>query len=447
MTEVYTADHVLPVGAPPLRQGAVAVQDGRLVAVGTRSEVLGAFPDAQVEELGNAVLLPALVNAHTHLEYATYGGFGDGLPFGDWLMNVFGARRPRLAPGDVEAAAALGALLCLQSGVGTIADASYSGAAVAAASEAGLRAIVHLEAFGGPDKDAEDVVAALRERLAGVAGSTTPLVRLGVSPHSPYTVAPAVFAALDAFAQSEGMTVMTHVAESPAELEAVDAGTGPIADALRSLTSVEATGQHPVDLLAGAGLLHPGVILVHAVQINDAQIALIATSGAGVVHCPRSNAILGCGAAPIAGLRAAGVPVGIGTDSPASAIDFDLWAEMRAALLTARVREGRPDALTAEAVLELATLGGARVLGIDGLVGSLVVGKRADLTAVDLTGTSYGVTESAATSAVFAGSPERTLLTVIDGVVRYRKGADTERLAACWAAALPGRTRMIGTDD
>ena len=120
---------------------------------------------------------------------------------------------------------------------------------------------------------------------------------------------------------------------------------------------------------------------------------------------------------------------------------------MRAALLTARVREGRPDALTAEEVIELATLGGARVLGIDELVGSLTVGKRADLTAIDLTDTSYGVTESAATSAVFAGSPERTLLTVIDGVVRYRKGADTERLAACWAAALPGRTRMIGTDD
>ena len=447
MTEVYTADHVLPVGAPPLRQGAVAVQDGRLVAVGTRSEVLGAFPDAQVEELGNAVLLPALVNAHTHLEYATYGGFGDGLPFGDWLINVVGARRPRLAPGDVEAAAALGALLCLQSGVGTIADASYSGAAVAAASEAGLRAIVHLEAFGGPDRDAEGVVSTLRERLVGFADSTSPLVRLGVSPHSPYTVAPAAFAALDAFAQSEGMTVMTHVAESHAELEAVAAGTGPIADALRSLTRIEATGQHPVDLLAGAGLLHSGVILVHAVQINDAQIALIATSGAGVVHCPRSNAILGCGAAPIAGLRAAGISVGIGTDSPASAIDFDLWAEMRAALLTARVREGRPDALTAEEVIELATLGGARVLGIDELVGSLTVGKRADLTAIDLTDTSYGVTESAATSAVFAGSPERTLLTVIDGVVRYRKGADTERLAACWAAALPGRTRMIGTDD
>ena len=360
---------------------------------------------------------------------------------------MFGARRPRLAPGDVEAAAALGALLCLQSGVGTIADASYSGAAVAAASEAGLRAIVHLEAFGGPDRDAEGVVSTLRERLVGFADSTSPLVRLGVSPHSPYTVAPAAFAALDAFAQSEGMTVMTHVAESHAELEAVAAGTGPIADALRSLTRIEATGQHPVDLLAGAGLLHSGVILVHAVQINDAQIALIATSGAGVVHCPRSNAILGCGAAPIAGLRAAGISVGIGTDSPASAIDFDLWAEMRAALLTARVREGRPDALTAEEVIELATLGGARVLGIDELVGSLTVGKRADLTAIDLTDTSYGVTESAATSAVFAGSPERTLLTVIDGVVRYRKGADTERLAACWAAALPGRTRMIGTDD
>lgn len=446
MTEVYTADHVLPVGAPPIRQGAVAVQDGLIVAVGTRGEVFGAFPDARVEELGAAILLPALVNAHTHLEYATYGGFGDGLPFSGWLADHV-ARRPRLAPGDAEAAAALGALLCLQSGVGTVADASYSGAAVAAASQAGLRAIVHLEAFGGPDSDVEGVVTALRERLAGVVNTTAPLVRLGVSPHSPYSVAPAVFAALDAFAQSEGMTVMTHVAESPAELEAVADGTGPIADALRSLTRIEATGQHPIELLAGGGLLHPGVILVHAVHVNAAQIALIATSGAGVVHCPRSNAMLGCGAAPITALRAAGIPVGIGTDSPASAIDFDFWAELRAAVLMARVREGRPDALTAIDVLELATLGGARVLGIEELVGSLAVGKRADLTAIDLTDTPFAVTENAATSAVFAGSPERTLLTVIDGIVRYRKSADTERLAACQAAALPGRTRMIGTGD
>lgn len=446
MTEIYAADHVLPVGAPPLRQGAVAVQDGLIVAVGTRAEVLEAHAGARVEELGFAVLLPALINAHTHLEYATYGGFGDGLPFSDWLADHV-ARRPRLAPGDVEAAAALGAMLCLQSGVGTIADASYAGAAVAAASEAGLRAIVHLEAFGGPDADAESVVEALRQRLAAVAGSTTPLVQLGVSPHSPYSVAPTVFAALDAFARSQGMTVMTHVAESLAELEAVADGTGPIADALRTLTRIEATGQHPIELLAERGLLRPGSILVHAVHVDANQIGLIASSGAGVVHCPRSNALLGCGTAPLVELRAAGVPVGIGTDSPASAIDFDLWAELRAAIVTARAREGRPDALLAAETVELATLGGARVLGIDDRVGTLSVGKRADLTAVDLTDTSYASTEDAAVSAVFAGSPERTLLTIIDGVVRYRKGADTERLAACWAAALPGRTRMIGTDD
>ncbi len=443
MTQVYLADHVLPIGSVPIRNGAVAVRDGVILAVGPRDQVLAECPVAGVEELGAAVLLPALVNAHTQLEYATYGGFGDGLPFAAWLADHV-ARRTRLLPGDAEAAAALGALLSLQAGVGTVADASYSGVAVVAASAAGLRAIVHLEVFGGPDADPVAVVAALQSRLATAGAEAGRLVRLGVSPHSPYSVAPAVFRAVDALAREQGLTVMTHAAESAAELEAVAYGTGPLADALAELTQIEATGMHPIDLLADGGLLHPGVILVHAVQLLPGHAERIGAAGASVVHCPRSNALLGCGAAPIADLLAAGVVVGIGSDSPASAIDFDLWAELRTALMVARQREGRSDVLTAAAVLECATLGGARALGIDDQVGSLTVGMRADLTAVDLTGSPYASVEDPAVAAVFSGSPERTLLTIVDGVVRYRKGVDAGRLASLVAAALPGRTRMIG---
>jgi len=446
VTQVYAADHVLPVGARPLRRGAVAVVEGVIVAVGPRDEVLAGFPGCAVEELGEAVLLPALVNAHTHLEYAQYGGFGDGLEFGAWLGDHV-ARRPRQEAGDAARAARLGAALSLRSGVGTVADASYSGVAVEAVREAGLRGVVHLEAFGGPDADSALVASQVRERLAALASSCSPLVRLGVSPHSPYTVAPAVFAALAGLAHDEGLTQMTHVAESPAELEAVAHGTGPIAEALQALTRIEATGLHPVDLLARGGLLRPGMILVHAVQLDDHHIATIAASGAAVVHCPRSNANLGCGAAPLVQLLAAGVPVGLGTDSPASAIDFDLWAELRAALLAARVRESRADALTAAAAIELATSGGAHALGLGDQIGRLEVGLRADLTAIDLRGSPLAPVEDPAVAAVYAGSPERTLLTVVDGVVRYRKGTDEQRIAALVAAADSGRARMMGPQD
>ncbi len=446
MTQLYAADHVLPVGAEPVRRGAVAVADGAIAMVGPLDAVRAAHPEADVEDLGRAVLMPALVNAHTHLEYAGYGGFGDGLPFAAWLADHI-ARRPRLVPGDVEAQAALGALLCLQAGVGTIGDASYAGASLAAATAAGLRGTVHLEAFGGPDADPAAVADALAERLDALEPAARGLVGLGVSPHSPYSVAPAVFAALVGLARARGVTAMAHVAESAAELEAVRDGSGPIADALAALTRIEATGRHPVDLLADRGLIGPGLILVHAVHVDDAQAAAIGASGAAVVHCPRSNALLGCGIAPVPALRAAGAPVAIGTDSPASAGDFDIWAELRAAVQGARAREGRADALTAGDAIRMATLDGARALGLEGVVGALAPGLRADLVAVDLVGTPYAEAEDPAVAVVMAGAPERVLLTIVDGVVRYRRSADAERVAAALAAAEPGRRRMIGDTD
>lgn len=444
MTEVYAADHVLPVGAAPLRGGAVAVRDGEIVAVGTRAEVLTAHPDAQVEELGAAILLPALVNVHTHLEYASYGGFGDGLTFGPWIADHV-ARRPRLEPGDVEAIAALGALQNLRSGVGTIADASFAGASVRAASEAGLRGIVDIEAFGGKGADPAPTVERTWERIQAHRAEASPLIRVGISPHAPYTVTPALYRALDELARAEGLSIITHVAESKGELEAIATGTGPVAIALRDLAEVEASGLHPVDLMAELGLLRPDVLLVHMVQITPEHARMVAAGGAGIAHCPRSNALLGCGAAPLADMLAAGVHVGIGTDSPASAVDFDLWVELRTAIFTARSREALPDALTAHQALELATIGGARALGYADAIGTLEVGKRADLTAIDLVGTPFAEVEDPVVSAVFSGSPERTLLTVVDGVVRYRRATDESRLAAALAAARPARTRMIGT--
>lgn len=443
MTDIYAADHVVPVGAEPIHGGAVAVEGDTIVAVGGRAEVLTAHPDARVEELGSAILLPALVNVHTHLEYASYGGFGDGLTFGPWIADHV-ERRTRLKPGDIRAIAALGALQNLRSGVGTIADASFAGAAVHAASEAGLRGVVGIEAFGGKGADPTPIVASTWERIQAHREEASPLVRVGISPHAPYTVTPALYRALDELARAEGLDIITHVAESAGELEAIDAGTGPVAVALRDLAEVEASGCHPVDLLAELGLLRPGVLLVHMVQITPEHARLVAAGGAGIAHCPRSNAQLGCGAAPLADMLAAGAHVGIGTDSPASAIDFDMWAELRAAIHTARAREAVPDALSARQALELATVGGAAALGLGDDVGSLAVGRRADLTAIDLAGSAFAEVEDPVLSAVYAGSPERTLLTVVNGVVRYRRSTDDGRLADALAAARPARSRMIG---
>jgi 5-methylthioadenosine/S-adenosylhomocysteine deaminase len=177
-----------------------------------------------------------------------------------------------------------------------------------------------------------------------------------------------------------------------------------------------------IRLLAGRGLLGPDVLAAHCVHVDAEEIALLAEHDVAVAHCPRSNAILGCGAAPLAELLAAGVRVGLGTDSPASTPSFDLFEEMRAAVSTARVRGRRPDALSAKTALELATLGSARALGLDDEIGSLAAGKRADLTVVSLAGSPFLPWEDPITAVVFGGSPDRVLLTLADGEARYEKG-------------------------
>jgi 5-methylthioadenosine/S-adenosylhomocysteine deaminase len=217
-----------------------------------------------------------------------------------------------------------------------------------------------------------------------------------------------------------GLPVVTHFAESEAEQEWLLHGTGLMAEAPG--VPVAPAGETGIRLLASRGLLGPDVLAAHCVHVEADEIALLAEHDVAVAHCPRSNAILGCGAAPVAELRAAGIRLGLGTDSPASTPSFDLFEEMRAAVYTARVRERRADALTANAALELATLGAARALGLDAETGSLAPGKRADLTVVSLAGSPFLPWEEPTTAVVFGGSPDRVILTLVDGEVRYEEG-------------------------
>jgi 5-methylthioadenosine/S-adenosylhomocysteine deaminase len=164
------------------------------------------------------------------------------------------------------------------------------------------------------------------------------------------------------------------------------------------------------------------VIAAHCVQIDEEEISLLAATGAGVAHCPRSNALLGCGIAPLRALLDAGVRVGLGTDSPASTPSFDMFEELRTAVYMARARERRGDALMASEALELATLGSARALRLEDEVGSLAPGKRADLAVVSLAGSPYLPVEDPAAAVVLGGSPERVLFTLVEGRPRYEKG-------------------------
>ena len=397
MRQAASAGWVIPVDGPPLRDAYVAWEDGLIVEVGHGRA------DRHFGE--DALILPGIVNAHSHLEYSVYAGFGDGEPFGSWLATHI-ARKRVLTRAEMAAIARHGAAESLRAGITTTADYSFSGVAASAAGELGLRAIVYLEVFGADPRDAEIRFDELR---AGIEEND--LVTVGVSPHAPYTCSLEVYE----WCLSLGVPVGTHLAESDGENEWLEHGTGPLSAARDVL--VPPTGKRAVATLES--LLGPELLCAHCVALDESEVETLAAADVPVAHCPRSNALLGCGVAPVAALRTAGARVGLGTDSPASTPSFDPWEEMRAALAGARARERRPDALSAADVLELATLGSAAALGLDGELGSLVPGKRADLTVLSLAGSPYDPVEDPVIAAVLGGSPAGVLETTVNGKTRY----------------------------
>jgi len=420
-----SADWLVPVEGEPIRDGSVAIaDDGTIAAVGPAAHL------GTGERFDGCAIVPGLVDCHSHLEYAVYAGFGDGLPFSSWI-GLHVSRKSLLDLDEMRAIATDGAHECLRSGITTVGDCSFVGAAAEAAAETGLRAIVYLEVFGR-DASALGRFEEMRMRVEPVLSDR---VRLGVSPHAPYTCTLELYEACAGL----GLPVATHLAESVSERLYLLEGSGDWA-AFSDLL-VPPPGTTGIRLLAEAGLLGPTVMAAHCVDVGEEEIRILADAGAGVAHCPRSNGYLGCGVAPLEELLAAGIPVGIATDSPASTPSFDLFEELRSAIVAARARAGRPDALSAGRALELATLGGARVLGMDAEIGSLVPGKQADLAVVSLAGSPFDPVEDPVAAVVLGGSPDRVAATLVHGEDRYRRG--TSAWPDSRRAARRARSRML----
>ena len=431
MTRVLSADWVLPVEGEPIEDGAVAIgDDSRIAAVGPASEL------GRGEHYAGAAIVPGFVNAHTHLEYAVYAAFGDGLSFAPWLATHI-ERKARIDRDDMEAIARLGAAECLASGVTTVGDASFAGAAAHACAELGLRAVVYLEVFG---RDPEHARAQYEEKLEYVRPVLSELVAAGVSPHAPYTCTTEVYE----LCRSLGVPVMTHFNESSDELDWLLRGEGPmqpVADLL-----VDPDGQTGIRRLAAAGVLDERVVAAHCVKVDAEEIALLAAHDVAVAHCPRSNAFLGCGIAPLDDLLAAGLRVGVGTDGVSSVPSHDYFEELRAVVAAARARTERADALSPAAALELATIGGARALGLADEIGSIVPGKQADLAVISLSGSAYLPWEEPAAAVVYGGGRGRIVATLVGGSCRYEK-SDDEKGGIEWheliVAASRARSRLL----
>ena len=374
--------------------------------------------------------MPGFVNAHTHLEYAVYAGFGDGLSFGPWISTHV-ERKQRLERADMEAIARLGAAECLRSGITTVGDLAFTGASAHACAELGLRAIVYLEVFGS---DGADALRQFDEKRAYVGPALSERVRVGVSPHAPYTCSRDVYAAC----MTLDLPVATHLNESQDELDWLLRGEGPwqpFAEMLVEPAGHERDPQPRRRRAAGRarrrGALRQGR--------RRRRSACSPRHGVAVTHCPRSNALLGCGIAPLDELRAAGLRVGVGTDGVSSVPSHDFFEELRTVIAFARARSERADALSATEALELATLGGARALGLAAETGSLVAGKRADLAVVSLSGSPYLPWEDPAAAVVYGGSPERVTATLVDGQTRYERGGSEWHELIDAASAARGR--------
>lgn len=416
----FHARWVLPVASDPVEHGTVAEQEGRITYVGPRDGAPSAGEDV---ELGDAILLPGLVNAHCHLELTAMRGFLDGLGFREWILRLTRARSAVLDRAAMLDAARLGIEEGLLAGVTCFADTGDSGTGFDAMIEAGVRGICYREAFGPDPAQAEGAVGQLRALVLDMRARETERVRVGVSPHAPYTVSDALFRAVAALAVELSMPMAIHIAESALEHDLVVHGTGAFADGLRGRgIEVAARGRSPVAMLSTLGVLRVRPLLIHCVDVDAEDVRDIAAHRCGVAHCPASNAKLGHGIAPLAELLGAGIAVGLGSDSVASNDRMDLLDEARLALLLATARGRRADALGAAQALALATAGGARAIGLADEVGTLEVGKRADLAAFPLGGSARAPTHDPVAAAVLALAGTPASLVAVDGRLLVRHG-------------------------
>jgi 5-methylthioadenosine/S-adenosylhomocysteine deaminase len=429
MTKIYCARWVLPITAEPIRDGAVAVEGTRIAGVGPRASLLERFPSAEVLELGEAAVLPGFVNCHTHLELTAMRGFlepeeGD---FFAWLRKVTVSRNERMTAEDLYVSAAWGACEAARAGITCVGDASDSGATtMRALRDAGLRGLVYQEAFGPDAREAAAKFDTARGKIERLRSSETPLVTLGLSPHSPYTVAPVLLEMLARYAIEERLPLMMHAAESEAEQALMTEGGGIFAAAY-ALRGFAFDSPHTTTVrhLANTGVLDARPLLAHCIRVDEVDISLMKEHGAGVAHCPKSNAKLGHGRAPLAAMLEAGVQVGLGSDSVASNNVCDVLEEARYALLASRaasesVREGRM--LDASDALRLLTQGGAAAMSMQHVMGSLEEGLEADLVAVRLDAAHQTPSYDPASALVFSSSGRDVLLTIVAGREVFRDG-------------------------
>jgi 5-methylthioadenosine/S-adenosylhomocysteine deaminase len=354
-----------------IERGAVAIDGSDIVAVGASSAIHAEYKAGDTIDAGGAVVMPGLVNTHTHAPMVLYRGLADDLALMEWLQKyIFPAEAKTVSPRFVAAGARLAAVEMIRSGTTTFADMYYFEEEVGrAARGAGLRGVLGETIIQFPSPDAKtpaDGLARTERFIEEFAGDS--LITPAVAPHSMYTLDAADLKKCFALSESHGVPMLIHLAETQDEVK----------------IAREKHGRTPTGYLESLGLLSPRTLAAHAVWLTPEDIGILSRRSVGVSHNPESNMKLASGVAPVPGLLAAGVAVGLGTDGAASNNDLDMFEAIRQAALLHKLESRDPRTLPAGDALALATIGGARALGMHDTIGSIEPGKRADIIIVEM---------------------------------------------------------------
>ena len=421
---IIAADHVLPISSAPIRDAAVAIDGGKIAAVGSRQQIQEKYSNAEIEDLGPAAILPGFVNCHSHLELTAMRGALDAVEhdFRSWLLKL-NSLRAEMTNDDIVAAAVAGAREGAAAGVTCFGDIGRFGhAGVSALKEVGLRGVVFQETEFSPDnRTADDDFRNLGEKFERLKAEETELVSVGLSPHSPYTVGSRLFELIAQYAIINRVPLSIHAAESIEEFDLLTKGDG-FFRGIYDKFEVEWQSPHctPIEYLERLGVLSTKPLLAHCVVVSETDIERIASNGAKIAHCPKSNAKFGHGWAPFEKFLDAGITVGLGSDSVASNNVCDLLEESRFASLAARNRPDRKRFITAKEALKAATLGGAQALGLDHLIGTLEPGKQADIAVVSLDHQAQLPINDVEAAIVFSSNARDVDLSLVGGREIYR---------------------------
>ena len=394
-------------GARVLPVGAVAIDGDAIVAVGTVDAIRAGYRGRQTIDARGQVVMPGLVNTHTHAPMVLYRGLADDLALMDWLERyIFPAEARTVSPAFVRAGTRLAALEMIQSGTTTFADMYYFEEEIAKETKAaGLRGVLGQTVIQFPVADAKTPAEALARAEAFIqAFRQDPLITPAVAPHAMYTLdGPTLRAARD-LSRKYQVPTLIHLAETQAEVK----------------TSQERFMATPVAYLDSLGFLGPGVLAAHGVWVNDADLALLKLRRVGVSHNPESNMKLASGTAPVPAYLKAGVAIGLGTDGAASNNDLDMFDAMRTASLLHKLQSQDPRVVSAREAVEMATIGGARALGKEKEIGSLEVGKRADLIIVSMASARQTPMYDPLSHLVYATTGSDVRTTIVNGTVLMR---------------------------